>query len=261
MKHIFAVCAYGESLYLEECIKSLVEQTSKSEIFISTSTPNEHISKVAEKYGLKVVVNNGPSGITEDWNYAYSQTDADLVTIAHQDDTYAPEYAEKIIENYGKATHPLIVFSDYAELRNGEVVSENTNLKIKRILLRKLRNPKNWGKKRAKRSALAYGCSICCPAVTLVKPNLPDQVYENHFRSDEDWEAWEKLSRLDGEFVYVPEMLMYHRVHEDSATTEIINDNSRTVEDYEMFCKFWPKWFAKLITKVYLLSEKSNNIK
>ena len=46
--HTFVICAYKESPYLEECIKSLKKQTLKSEIIISTSTPNDLIKKLAE---------------------------------------------------------------------------------------------------------------------------------------------------------------------------------------------------------------------
>lgn len=42
--HTFAICAYKESPYLEECIiHHLWNQTVKSEIFIATSTPNKYI--------------------------------------------------------------------------------------------------------------------------------------------------------------------------------------------------------------------------
>ena len=34
---------------------------------------------------------------------------------------------------------------------------------------------------------------------------------------------------------------MGHRIYNESTTTEIINDNKRTTEDYFIFCKFWPK--------------------
>ena len=71
--HTFAICAYKESPYLEECITSLMEQTVKSEIFIATSTPNKYIDDIAAKYNLKVYVNEGESGITQDWNFAYSK--------------------------------------------------------------------------------------------------------------------------------------------------------------------------------------------
>ena len=48
-KHTFVVCAYKESPYLEECIKSLLAQTVRSEILITTSTPNEKIAAISAK--------------------------------------------------------------------------------------------------------------------------------------------------------------------------------------------------------------------
>lgn len=37
-KHVFAVCAYKDSPYLEQCIRSLKAQTVPSHIIICTST-------------------------------------------------------------------------------------------------------------------------------------------------------------------------------------------------------------------------------
>ena len=123
--HTFAICAYKESPYLEECITSLMEQTVKSEIFIATSTPNKYIDDIAAKYNLKVYVNEGESGITQDWNFAYSKVQTDYVTIAHQDDKYAPEYVENLLAYTAKAKKPLLFFTDYAEIRNGKIVTTN----------------------------------------------------------------------------------------------------------------------------------------
>ena len=44
ISHTFAVCAYKESEYLEECVKSLLEQTVKTNIIMATST-RMHILK------------------------------------------------------------------------------------------------------------------------------------------------------------------------------------------------------------------------
>ena len=57
--HTFVVCAYKESPYLAECIESLLQQTKKSRILISTSTPNDSIQEIAKRYELPVVVNTG----------------------------------------------------------------------------------------------------------------------------------------------------------------------------------------------------------
>ncbi len=40
-------------------------------------------------------------------------------------------------------------------------------------------------------------------------------------------------------------------LHEDSETSAIIGDNARSAEEYEMYCKFWPKWFAKVLNRQY----------
>ena len=66
--HTFAVCAYKESPYLEECIKSLKSQTIKSNILIATSTPNDYIKGIADKYEIPYYINEGEGGITQDWN-------------------------------------------------------------------------------------------------------------------------------------------------------------------------------------------------
>lgn len=54
---------------------------------------------------------------------------------------------------------------------------------------------------------------------------------------------------------------MGHRIHEDSETSAIIGDNKRTEEEYEMFCKFWPDFIAKILIIPYSLSQKSNHLK
>lgn len=61
--HTFAVCAYQESPYLEECIKSLKKQTIKSNILIATSTPNDYIKGIADKYTIPYYINKGEGGI------------------------------------------------------------------------------------------------------------------------------------------------------------------------------------------------------
>lgn len=38
--HTFAVCAYGESPYLEECVQSLLAQKVRTRILIATQLPN-----------------------------------------------------------------------------------------------------------------------------------------------------------------------------------------------------------------------------
>ena len=55
-KHTFVICAYKESAFLEECVKSLVKQTIQSKMLMVTSTPNAHSAHIAEKYGIPLLM-------------------------------------------------------------------------------------------------------------------------------------------------------------------------------------------------------------
>lgn len=259
-KHTFVICAYKESKYLEECIKSLENQTINTNIIMATSTPNKYINDLCEKYKIPLYINEGEHGITQDWNFAYNMTETDYVTIAHQDDIYDEKYVERLYRYISKVKKPLIFFTDYYEIRNGEICKTNKLLRIKRLLLFPLRFKCLWNRIFVRRRILSLGSSICCPSITFVKENLPNPIFVNHFRSNADWEAWENLSKLKGGFVFCNEPLTYHRIHEESETSATINETVRGNEDYEMFCKFWPKPIAKILTRVYGTSEKSNNL-
>lgn len=154
----------------------------------------------------------------------------------------------------------MIGFTGYSELRNGEKVYKNVNLNIKRKMLAPLKVKGFQGSRFVRRRILSLGDPICCPAVTFCMDNLQKPIFQNGFRSCEDWEAWENISRQKGQFVYCGEPLMSHRIHEESATTAIIGDNARQKENYIMYCKFWPPVIAGLINKFYSRSEKSNEL-
>lgn len=258
--HTFAICAYEESRYLEECILSLKNQSISTNIIITTSTPNDFIKHLADKYEIPFCVNTGKKGITEDWNFAYSQANTKYVTIAHQDDIYHESYVKAALSAFKSANKPLIFFTDYSELRKGELVHNNRLLNVKRKMLLPLRIKAFQKSRFVRRRVLSLGDPICCPAVTFVKENLPEQIFRSGFKSCEDWEAWEMLSRLEGEFLYHKEPLTYHRIHEESATTAIIGENLRSEEDYIMFCRFWPKLIAGILVRLYSDSEKSNQL-
>ena len=260
MEHTFAICAYKESEFLEECILSLKNQTRKTNIIMVTSTPNDYIENLAQKYQIPMYINRGESGITQDWNFAYEQANTDYITIAHQDDIYDSHYVEKLFEYMEKAKKPLMFFTDYYEIREGKKVKNNTLLKIKRIMLTPLKVRIFWNSKFVRRRILSLGSPICCPSVTYVKDNLMNPVFLNHFRTNEDWETWERISRLKGAFVYCDMPLTFHRIHAGSETSAAIAETGRSEEDYVMYRKFWPSWIARILVKLYGTSEKSNSV-
>lgn len=256
--HTFVICAYGECKYLEQCAESAVDQELQTNIIMITSTPNEHIQSVAGKYDIPLYINEGPKGITQDWNYALSIVKTRYATIAHQDDIYAPNYTKEMYEKMQTSKKPIIGFSDYTELHDEEEVDYSQLIKIKKRLLLPLRLPVLQRSRFVRRRILSLGCAICCPSVTYCLDNVEQPVFNNHFTCCEDWEAWEKLSRLKGTFIYVPKPLMKHRIHDGSVTTQTVMDQGRSAEDYEMYRKFWPTWIARILEKRYVKAEELN---
>lgn len=256
--HTYAICAYKESEYLEECIRSIKAQTLTSSVMMVTATPNAFITELAERYDIPLHNKDGDPGIGSDWNFALSCAETPLVTIAHQDDIYEPGYTAALRSAYVKNRDLLMFFCNYGELRNGERVDSNTLLKIKRILLAPLKDGRFARSIFMRRRILSSGSPICCPAVTLNRKNLGTFAFSETMKCDLDWAAWETISKKPGSFYYDSNILMYHRIHEDSETSHLIVDNTRSVEDLQMFEKFWPAPIARAINRLYSLSQKSN---
>jgi len=258
LKHTFVICAYKESEYLETCIQSLLNQTIKTNIIISTATPNDLIKGLANKYKISLYINEGEKGITQDWNFAYNHVQTPYVTIAHQDDFYEPHYIQKLISAMEKSNDSIIGFTDYYEIRNNNKVNTNKILKVKRIL--------NTGFQISKRSRfvrnriLSIGNSICCPAVTFNKLNCGKFQFNNDFKVSCDWDAWSRLAKKRGSYVYSRQKLMGHRIYEESTTTAMIEEGLRYKEDEEIYRRYWPKFIVKLLMSQYKKSMDSNKL-
>ena len=259
-EHTFAICAYKESRYLEECIISVINQDIKSNVIIATATPNKHIMDLAKKYNIQLFVREGKPDIQDDWNYAYKMASTQYVTIAHQDDIYDKSYSAELKKVINGKKKQIIFFSNYRELKNGEVAPLTVNLKIKNILLFPLKIKAFRGNKFVRKRILSLGSPICCPAVTYNKEILKDKIFTSNMKCSLDWDTWYKLSKESGQFVYIDKSLVFHRIHEESETTNSIENNVRQSEDYEMFCKFWPRFIAKKLAKQYLKSLDTNKV-
>lgn len=252
-KHTFAICAYKESEYLEECVKSVINQEIPTNYLIATSTPNDRIKSIAEKYNIPYYVKKGKPDIQDDWNFAYSKAHTELVTITHQDDVYEPNYSKEILKNYDEDT--LMYNTNYNPYKNGKVTTD-ANSKVKEILKVFTKNKTLSKNKFFKVSSLAFGNSINCPSVTYNKTKLGDRIFTSDLKFALDWDTFLKIAKMKGRSLYIPKKLINYRIHDGATTKQFIVDNRRVNEDVIMFNKFWPKWVTKIIMKFYVKSYK-----
>lgn len=261
--HSFVLCAYKENPYLEDALESCLSQIAQGKVIISTSTPNSYIERIARAHAVPVVVNEHPNMLADDWNYGYDACDTALVTVAHQDDIYDAAFVAETLEalNRYPAGEPSIAYTDYYEIRNGEHTDSNRLLNIKRMMNVPMKARCLNGSVFAKRRLLSFGDPICCPSITYVKEKLGPSVFDTRYRNSCDYRTLVDLASKPGRFVYVPKKLMGHRIYEGSATTANLKDDIRSKEDREILESLWPAPIAKAINSVYVLSEKSNELK
>ena len=255
-KHTFAICAYKESPYLEECIKSVINQKIKTNYLIATSTPNKMIEDLAKKYNIPYYVRKGKSDIQDDWNFAYNNAKTELVTVAHQDDLYKSDYTREILLNYDE--NILMYNTNYSPYKNGkEVVDKNS--KIKEILKFFVKFKFFARFKIFRVLSLSLGNSINCPSVTYNKKLLGENVFTSELKFALDWDTFLKIARMKGISIYIPKRLIDYRIHDGATTKEFIVNNTRKQEDIIMFNKIWPKFITKIIMKVYVKSYDTYN--
>lgn len=259
--HTFVVPAFGDSPYLAECIASLQSQTRRSPILICTSTPSEFIELTAARAGVPLRINPVRSGMADDWTFAYRCAETPIVTLAHQDDVYLPDYAASLLGALERVSDANLAFCDCAELIGGATRAHRVHLWIKRAMLRGL-----FGFSTAQRSALrkrlglSFGCPITCPTVTFHKARIGDFSFDPRLRFVPDWDAWLRLARRDGAFVCLRRRLVLHRLHPQSETSRLTSGPQRAAEELVMLDKLWPGPIARLIALLYRLGHRANRV-
>lgn len=263
-RHVFAICAYKDSPYLEECIRSLLGQTVKSRVICCTSTPSPFIEALTRRYGIPLYVREGESRIREDWLFAWRQADAELVTIAHQDDRYSRNYAEELLHSYERYPDMTVFAGDYVTLKMmGKKASDcrlerfNRVWLVKKILRLPLRLRCLADRRFVKRAALLFGNSICCPSCTYNKARIGDDMFHSEFEFALDWDNLYELAGKPGRFICSERPVIAYRVHEGAATKACIEDHRRMNDEIAMFAKIWPKPVVKLLMHFYKKAYKA----
>lgn len=265
--HAFAICAYGESPYLEECIRSLKSQSEPSDLMICTSTPGPYLTSLASAHGIPLFVRDGESGIREDWQFAWKIAGRDhaLVTIAHQDDRYHRDYTKRLLHWYSRYPDMTVFASDYVVLKTKEgrtkdgrfypvctkVKTADLSRFIKKALRLLLRVKPLAGIRAVKRSALIFGNSICCPSCTYNHDRIGDEMFLSDYTFALDWENLYELAGKPGRFVIEERPLIAYRVHDGATTKQCIDDQRRAADETAMFRKIWPEWIVRPLMHFY----------
>ena len=250
--HTFVILAYLENDNLLECVKSVLNQTVKSNVIIATSTKNDYIIDLASEYGLGVMVNDNPSNKGSDYNYALNAFDTEIVTIAHQDDIYDRNYVKEIMNCYDKNKDASIIITDSYEVLGDKRLKRSKSLLKKHFLIKPLKYKKFQNKKHFKLRSLKYNQSFCTSTVTYVKKNIKHDFFPINLTYNNDWQAFIELAKTDSKFVLIDKKLVGHRIN----LNEVNEDKIK--EDILIYKNLWPNF---IIDYLYKKKERKNEKK
>jgi hypothetical protein len=249
--HAFVVPAYGESPFLAGCLASLRAQTVAAPILVATSTPCAFIDQTASTFEVESRINPARENIAADWNFALAATAARYVTLAHQDDVYAPDFSAKCLSLFAREPAGSLCFTGYQEIDDLGAPKSSKISKVKHLIEAATIGRREVLKGRRMLAYLSFGNPLPCSSVTFDRAKLPAFRFCADYRSNLDWEAWWRLAQAGETFLHVPERLVGRRHNALTATSSLIADGARRVEDLQMFRRAWPRPVADAIAWAY----------
>ena len=244
--HTFVILAYKESDDLEDCIKSVLKQSVKSNVVIATSTPNDFITDLAREYGIGVMINDSESNKGNDYNFALSTFNTKLITIVHQDDLYHRNYAKEVINCYLKNKDANLIFTDYYEIHKDVKVKHSWTLFKKKLMILPLKYHFFQDKHHYKMKSLKYGQCFCTSSVTFIKKNVKKNFFPKNFKYYNDWQGFIDLANKDkSRMVYLPKRLVGYRIYQKEFNQELIDEKEKILR------KLWPDKIIDFLYKKY----------
>jgi hypothetical protein len=249
--HSFVVLAYKDSPFLQGCMEGLAAQTVKTQIVVATSTPSPFIDAIAARFGAEVKINPRAEGIGADWNFGLNASSANYVTLAHQDDTYDPRFAERTLGLFEKNPQAALCFTAYGEIDDAGRATRSKISLIKHSLEAAILGRREQVGGTRLRAFLAFGNPLPCSAVTFNRARLSDFRFSLEYKSNLDWDAWLRLQERGEIFLHAPERLVGRRHNPLTETSRLIREGIRQKEDSQMFRRIWPAPLGGALAYLY----------
>lgn len=212
------VSCYNHEAYIDDCLRSLVEQTYDNiELLIcDDKSPDNSYEKIVswkerlEERFVRVVMyqNERNIGATRSCNKLMRQCKGDYVKDMASDDILVRDGIEKLVD-YAEKTGCDIVFG------NAAIIPEDAHYPLKGLNEYPVyyEAPPASGRNLTKR--LCERSFICAPAVLIPRKTIDKHGFYDDTYSFEDWEYWLRVS-IEGSIEYIDELVVMYRIGQNS---------------------------------------------
>ena len=229
---LVSICVptYNGSKYLRQCISSCIDQTyTNIEIIICDDISSDDTIAIAEEFKIKderikLFINEKNLGLVDNWNKCISLATGEWIKFVFQDDYIQKECVEKMI-TASNNTNALVVCKrefilDDSQEKETANYYKNVVLSIEKLKLNKNLNcisPSDISNAAAENICLNF---IGEPPTVMFKKEVISKIglFNNLLSQICDLEYNLRIATNYG-IVYVPEVLVFVRIHKNSATS------------------------------------------
>jgi len=205
-KFTVIITTYNRANLLEQSLKSLADQTFLDfEVIIVDNFSTDHTFEIVKKFSdldIKFYKFKNAGIISASRNFAISKSLGEWIAFLDSDDLWSSNKLEKCFDVTNKKVS--LIYHGMTILRNDEVFGK--------IKTRELSNP-------IFEDLLIKGNTLAFSSV-VVKRSIIEEINgfncSEHMINTSDYNAWLKIAKLKGEFIYLPENLGSYRIHDNN---------------------------------------------
>lgn len=230
-----SVCVpvYNGEKYIEQTIKSVLEQSfTDFELVIIDDASTDKTWEILKNFSddrIRLVKNEKNVGMVANWNCCLDNSKGEYLQILCHDDYLSEDCLEKKVKIFNNHKDISLIFN------STYIVNDNNKIVMKRrpFQSEKLFNGKEIGYRSFTQKNL-YGE----PSNVMFKREISKKVgyFDDRLCYAIDWDYWIKLS-LMGNVYYIDDFLVYFRVSNTSATSNLLKIKEKLVQDDNQFIK------------------------
>ena len=234
MKPLISICMpnYNCEKHIGEAVESVLSQTYPNfELIIMDDASTDSSREIVKSYNdprIRLYQNKANIHMTPNINKALHLTNGELITILHSDDKYAPNFLEEIVKAYNQYPDQRVFVTGVHNLHHEEnYTNPGYPFKTGGII-----------QKREVLIRLAFENNIGNAASLAVHKDCFKKIglYSSFHRVIPDYDYMSRLAN-EFDFVYIPKLLVYYRVHDGNITHNYVEKPIRYQCGSSMFYK------------------------
>lgn len=229
--HSFVIVANKDNYNLEECIKSVKKQSTKSNVIILAWSKSKYIMDLASDNSIGVII-EPEKNIGKILNSALNSVNTKLVTIVNQNDILDRNYLKEVLKVYKQNKDSALIFTNNYIVEKDIRIDNSKDLFIKRLLRNPLANSKLNNKIHYKKRLIKYRNTVYLSSITFNKPLIPSDIFSTNIQYIPVWYMLKELIELDNRIVYVKEKLVGIRKRIKKKTKTEIKETKKLLYEF-----------------------------